>query len=331
LLQIFASVCAMFWAPQLMQESWSWSTWAFAAPRLVVLAGAAVWHGVLRQAVLSPLPYAVLALQLSLGQPLWGLAVLAMAVNQRALENLIHEMSHFCLFRSRYLQTPSHSPVKFYFATLFARLIFRDIGQYRASHKKHHGSFGDREIDPDTIIYDRAQVTSWSDVLKVTAVWYWENVECAVQTRPVTLACLASAALFARVAALTWWPAAFLGELCAWWLAAYFVVLPFLRMIAEHEEHNGLIPEGDQPLDSLFMRQWALTWTNDGFLHRWIFHPCGDGYHSLHHLTSRVPFFRLQEVHYELLRTQPIYASHCQINRMPFVRAFAWQSTAKSQ
>lgn len=316
--QALLPVCVMCLAPWGMEDPNGMQTWRFGAARLALLSLAAVWHVLLGNVVLSPLPYAVVALQLALPQPtmpMFVLVLLATAVCQRCLENLIHEASHFTLFESRHLQAPSGSPAKYYLATLFALLVFRDVERYRASHSKHHGSFGDRQVDPDTSNYDSAKVAGSAGVLRAALAWYWENATTALKARPVTLPCLAAGILCTHACATTCWPVVYFRDVCAAWLLAYFVVLPLLRMIAEQEEHSGLIPEGR---GDLVRRQWAMSRTNDGWLHRWVFHPCGDGYHAVHHLSPRVPFFRLREVHQELLKTQPIYAKGCQLNTKPF-------------
>jgi len=320
--QILTPVLLMCLTPQCTAAEEGMRDWWPTVARAAFLVAAGVWHGLLGNVVLSPLPYAVLALQLALQlapvpafewvTPL--LVLVATAVSQRSCENLIHEVSHFTLFRSQKLQLRNS------IGTFFAHLVFRDTDRYRASHKIHHGSFGDRKIDPDYSIYDMAKVSSWSGVFEAIAFWYQDNACSAARARPLTLAFFVTGALGVLSCAVSPVAAAFLQRLCVVWLQAYFVVLPPLRMVAEQEEHSGLIPEGQGDWARV---QWALSRTNDGLLHRWIFHPCGDGYHAVHHLSARVPFFRLREVHQELMKI-PAYARGCQLNRVPFRRAFLW-------
>jgi fatty acid desaturase len=85
-----------------------------------------------------------------------------------------------------------------------------------------------------------------------------------------------------------------LDALACWalyWCVPFFLVLPILRFIAEAEEH---VYAGATTIG-------AATVSNLGWLHRWMFHPHGDGYHALHHLRPAIPHHRLAIAHRRLL------------------------------
>ena len=65
-------------------------------------------------------------------------------------------------------------------------------------------------------------------------------------------------------------------------LIPFVGVLPFIRFVAETGKHNYT--------ESTI---YAATISNIGFIHRWSFHPHGDGFHVLHHLYPSVPQFKL--------------------------------------
>lgn len=343
---------------------------------LAFLAAMLLWHVVFRGPVLSPLPYAVLMLQLGahyvLGSgPTWRalvlpLVLLATAVNQRALEDLVHEASHHTLYRRAHLNgcTPPASagkaaPADGLFeraqglaATLFATLVFKDIEAYHGSHSVHHGFFGNAARDPDTVIYERAKVAGAAGVARATLQWYWDSVAGAlgfVAELARRVEQRLALAVFVTVAAAVLNPT-LLAALASVWLAAYFVVLPPLRMVAEQEEHAMMIPEREafsawlredpehsakwlalaaEPekqesfLDEMLTKvQWTMSRTNAGWAHRWIFHPCGDGWHAVHHLTPRVPFHQLRRAHLELEAHEPIFRALCHRNTALFSCAF---------
>ena len=124
-----------------------------------------------------------------------------------------------------------------------------------------------------------------------------------------------------------------------------------MRMIAEQEEHARLIPDREafvawMKQDSRYLckweqlnaeeqnafvneylgkLQWTMSRTNAGRLHRLVFHPCGDGWHAVHHLSARVPFYRLQAAHQELEAMEPIFEALCHRNTALIKYAFDWR------
>ena len=156
ILQLLSAVLlnVLVWARPVTLEAW------LAAPGSLMMFGLLVfWHGMCRAIVISPLPNAVLLLQCFIR---WGLGesvlvkaitflmvLLATAVNQRALENCVHEASHHTLYHSAHLNgcsppgrkdkvfvAPSDrlEQVQQDIATMFAAMVFKDIQAW--------GSFG---------------------------------------------------------------------------------------------------------------------------------------------------------------------------------------------
>jgi len=155
-------------------------------------------------------------------------------------------------------------------------------------------------------------------------------------------------AVFVTVAAALLNPV-LLAALTFMWFVSYFVVLPPLRMVAEQQEHAMMIPERQafvawlkedsqyraewlaltEPerqegfVDELLTKlQWTMSRTNSGWVHRWIFHPCGDGWHAVHHLSPRVPFHQLKRAHLELEAREPNFGALCHRNVALFACAF---------
>jgi len=375
-LQGVMAVFQLLTAVLLNVAAWTWP-WQHTVPCcLAFLAAMLLWHGVFRGPVLSPLPYAVLLLQLGgrygLGAGpapralMLPLVLLATAVNQRALEDLVHEASHHTLYRRAHLNgcappacVGKVAPADGFLeraqglaATLFATLVFKDIEAYHSSHSVHHGFFGNAARDPDTVIYERSRVAGAAGVVRVTLQWYWENLQGALQfvaelARRVEQRL--ALAVFVTVAAALLNPV-LLAALTSVWFVAYFVVLPPLRMVAEQEEHAMMIPKREAFLswlkedlqhraewlalaaeperqerlvDELLTKlQWTMSRTNSGWVHRWIFHPCGDGWHAVHHLSPRVPFHQLKRAHLELEACEPIFRALCHRNVALFACAF---------
>merc|ERR1712127_525232 len=296
------------------------------------------------------------------------MVLLATAVNQRALENCVHEASHHTLYHSAHLNgcsppgrkdkvfvAPSDrlEQVQQDIATMFAAMVFKDIQAYHESHSIHHRHLGDAAHDPDYSIYERTKVTRGVEVAHVTLCWYWDNFHAAVEfTSQVARRSgwrLALAGLAAAVAALV--GSAEVAEVTSVWVLAYLFVLPPLRMIAEQEEHARLIPDREafvawMKQDSRYLckweqlnaeeqnafvneylgkLQWTMSRTNAGRLHRLVFHPSGDGWHAVHHLSARVPFYRLQAAHQELEAMEPIFEALCHRNTALIKYAFDWR------
>ncbi|CAK8997937.1 unnamed protein product [Durusdinium trenchii] len=96
----------------------------------------------------------------------WILLFVCTAIAQRALENLVHEHSHGNLLR----------PSNHWLARVTGFLVYKDLEEYRSSHRIHHQKFGLDE-DPDRIVYGRAATRPLLGKVSVVCVWYHENLQ----------------------------------------------------------------------------------------------------------------------------------------------------------
>jgi fatty acid desaturase len=89
------------------------------------------------------------------------------------------------------------------------------------------------------------------------------------------------------------------GFALAWCLAVlvpFCVVLPFMRMFAESEEH---LYDGCSEAED--------TFDNGSFLSRWLTHPAGDAHHWVHHVLTSVPHWKMHRAHLLFLKLDPLY------------------------
>ncbi|MEZ6035884.1 MAG: fatty acid desaturase family protein [Planctomycetota bacterium] len=218
----------------------------------------------------------------------WGIypaLAIIIASRMRGLENLVHEASHYNLFRTR-----EHN--QSLFQLLFATAVFRDVEDYRASHSRHHRYLGDDARDPDLrrwagigldALPDRWLWLVWLrpltgfltlEFLATTFVEFWATKRTAARRR----ALLFWGTVIVVVAVFNLWV-----PFLIYWGLPFFVILPILRFWAELSEHTGLDPQ-----DPLGSSRANLT-----LLDRWLLHPHNDGYHQVHHLSPGVPFYQL--------------------------------------
>jgi len=227
---------------------------------------------------------------------------------QRGLEVLVHEGSHYNLHR-----TPLGRAGKTNDRTtnwLAAYPTFSDVRTFREAHLPHHNLFG-TEHDP---CFHRFARFDWQHLARTKPllfirqmagqmgpyIWGWWS-QVGTNWKVFLRGCL----WHLLILALPLW--ALLGSrgllLWAWyWLVPFVVVLPVLRFVAEAGKHRY------EDTEDVF----DATVSNVGFIHRWYFHPHGDGYHLLHHMDATIPHHQLGRVHRLLLEVEPEYAArHC--------------------
>ena len=233
----------------------------------------------------------------------WAVTVVVVLVIGRfgrAQECLVHEASHRNWQRNGKLNDILANVLAGYPTA-------SQVGGYRRQHVIHHAHLGSPE-DPDIQRYEEfklEELTGLGGWKLVKAIgrrlprynWGWYTT---IGTNPVTMALTGSwfLVVFGLVAVVAGPGVA----VVAWlhWLAGYALVLPVIRMIGEAEEHRYLA--GDTVFNA--------TISNIGWAQRWIVHPHGDGYHSLHHLWSSVPHHQLPRMHEALAEIDPeTYAS----------------------
>ncbi|MER5357178.1 fatty acid desaturase family protein [Streptomyces sp. NPDC002785] len=218
----------------------------------------------------------------------------------RALENLVHEASHYNWSRHR----RRLNDVLGYL--LAAAPTGSRISAYRTSHLLHHGRFGTAE-DPDRYRYaeldlealPRTSLGAFAAgvtrrLLRYQLGWLRELRTNALAPL-VTL--LWSAVCVGAPTALLLGPrtgAVAVGV----WLFAHFVLLPPLRLVAEADEH--VYSDARTVFDA--------TVSNTGRLQRLLFHPHADGYHTVHHMWPGVPHHALRYVHRLLMSEDAEFA-----------------------
>jgi len=225
-----------------------------------------------------PLTYVWLVL------PLWVLSIRSM----RGLECLVHEVSHFNVLQNRKLGDV--------FGNLFAAIpVFSTVEKYRDSHLRHHKFFG-TENDPDKPRHDHLELDELNRnkplkffhqiiirIPKYVPGW-WITIGTTWRVTLLSLfwhfilVILPVAVLQGFIGAIIFWGISF--------LIPFFFLLPFLRLIGESAEHDYTTK-----LDVA-----VGTYSNTGLLHRMIFHPHCDGFHTLHHLYPYIPHYHLPKL-----------------------------------
>jgi fatty acid desaturase len=225
------------------------------------------------------------------------LAFCLIARSQRALECLVHEASHY-----NWSTRPGINDLA---ANLLAALpVFSSVQRYRASHILHHRYFGST-YDPDRIRYeeleiddlDRSSLKAFASgtIVRLPAYFlsWWRTI--GLNPALFLVSIFWQLAIFVAPASVILDIGRGLLVWVIWWLIPLILVLPPLRFVAEAGEH---VYNGPSNL-------FQATITNCGPIHRWLFHPHGDGYHLIHHLCPKIPHYNLKASHWFLMRIDP--------------------------
>jgi fatty acid desaturase len=198
-----------------------------------------------------------------------------------ALECLVHEASHFNW--SRY-----HRRVNDLLSfVLAAAPTGARIADYRSSHLKHHGRFGtdddpdrERHKELDLEALPRHSLVAFGGGLPRRFPAYQRGWLSAFGVTPA-IAALPFLWAVAFVALPGWWIGGARTAVSAYvaWLLAYLFFLPVIRFVGESSEH--IYRQASTVFDA--------TISNLGRLQRVVFHPHGDGYHTVHHMWPGVP------------------------------------------
>lgn len=239
------------------------------------------------------------------------LTIVAIARQQRAMENMVHDGSHGNWYRA------SKKINDQLVDALVAVPVLSSVATYWPFHRDHHGAYGGHD-DPcrrrfDAMgIYNIDLSTPWKITVAVlrwlpeyNAEYYREIGSLAgsligkfavwhlvVIILPVTV----MAYMTLDVSAIT---ALALGVVAwvAFWMIPFTLPLPVIRSIAEAEEHD--YDHADTEFDT--------TYTNSGFWHRVLLHPAGDAYHLIHHMYPKIPGRIHGDVHKYLMANDPKY------------------------
>jgi fatty acid desaturase len=210
----------------------------------------------------------------------------------RGFDNLTHEASHQNVFKTRSM----HQALEF----SFAFPVFKTIADYWPFHRIHHsGHRTDKDNDPDTQQNIRWGVEGRSEPVKwYTLLWFYAGRLLVLyyvvdHVRYNVLPHLKSRTLLTRRAFFWGCVFALVALTHSWELLLYGYVipvlfwLPFVRFVTESSKHNNVDLEDD----------FGNSRNNIGWIHQWLLHPHGDGFHQLHHFASCIPFYNLKKAY----------------------------------
>ncbi|MEV7599130.1 fatty acid desaturase family protein [Kitasatospora sp. NPDC089797] len=237
------------------------------------------------------------------------LAGVVIARQLRALENLVHDASHFNWSRHR---RRLNDVVGYLLA---AAPTGSRISTYRTSHLLHHGRFGTTS-DPDRNRYEELELEA---LPRTSSRAFTAGVARRLLRyqlgwlRELRTNALAPIVTMLWSTVIVGAPAALLmgvrsgATATGVWLFAYFVLLPPLRLVAEADEH--VYSDARTVFDA--------TVSNTGWLQRLLFHPHADAYHTVHHMWPGIPHHALRRVHRLLLAEDTEFARRVRTrNRM---------------
>jgi fatty acid desaturase len=229
-----------------------------------------------------------------------ALAAVAMARQLRALECLAHEGSHFNWSRR-------HRRLNDFLATMLAAFpTGTRISDYRESHLVHHGLFGS-PADPDRQRFteldiegmDRSGFLPYARATLQRLPGYQIGWISTVNSAPaVAMLPLLWGAIFVAGPVFLLDGTAPAIAAATTWLCAYIIVLPVIRFVGESDEH--CYEDARTVFDA--------TVSSLGRIQRLVFHPHGDGYHTVHHMWPGVPHHRIARLHRALLASDRAYA-----------------------
>jgi fatty acid desaturase len=218
------------------------------------------------------------------------IAFVVIGNRQRALGNLLHEVSHGNL--------SPHRHVNDYLAhLLLAAPLLNSLRVYRELHARHHAWLGDQQHDPDWL----------SPPPPSEDQWYHVYMRC-LTTYPVVRGSLlghfSGGQLTARLrfGILAWWTIFtllmatanlhFAMLFLSLWFGARITVFHAITTFREMTDHYGLMPGG--------IFSFTREIPDHGVLSL-LFHPHHNGYHLTHHLFPAVPYHQLPGLHEQLM------------------------------
>lgn len=192
------------------------------------------------------------------------LSCLLIASRLRGFENLVHEASHYNLFR----QPSTHYALQF----LYAFPVFRVLQDYRRGHLLHHKHLGDPTRDPDLVRIVDLGLDRVPDApvyyllgLPFSGAIHWEYLTTTfVDFWTLRDEYPAKAVFWAAVLAGAVSSPAAARVLALYYAVPLLLVLPVLRYWAEAAEHIGLDLRG----------KFGSSRSNLGFFHKWFSECC---------------------------------------------------------
>jgi len=228
---------------------------------------------------------------------LGGVGLLFITRQMRALENIVHFGSHnnFVAKQSANDQMTN---------VLAAWPMLQDVKQYRLFHATHHGDYGSHD-DPCKERLQRIgagdiEITNNRQLIWAILLWmpayvreFYAEVKSSSAQLVIFLGWHAAVAMIAGIF-VSW---GFAALVLASWTIGMFLILPFLRSVAEFSEHDYDL--GDTVRET--------TFNNLGILDHLLLHPAGDAWHALHHLHPTVPWWKQGAAHRYLMENDAAY------------------------
>jgi fatty acid desaturase len=210
----------------------------------------------------------------------------------RAFEVLVHEASHYNLFHS----------IEYHFTLepLYGYPVLKDLPSYVKEHRAHHCWLGDKKKDPDWQqmqdygFHELPRNMIWIFFLKPLLGYYtftFLSTTCCSFLRGNLYRKLAFCSAFL----IPFIYFNLMDLFFMYYCIPLFVLLPIIRVWIDAGEHVHLLENKDR-----FSRARSVT----GFVNRYFLHPYGDGYHLVHHLSPRVPFYFMEKAHEELMNIE---------------------------
>jgi fatty acid desaturase len=255
------------------------------------------------------------------GRSLWWMApIYAVTVlviggwTQNRLAVLIHESSHYMLFKNRRLNELAAN-------LLVAFPLFAVMGNYRAVHWAHHRNVNDPDHDPDLKRLSAHQrrefpIGKWRFVWEYVlvqvsphkAISYLrgrakyavvpinsrsgaENFEWLGPRASRVLRIGFLLTLAAVLSVFGWW-----AEFMLLWMVPMFTVYPAVLFLREIAHHGNYPDNGDFTNSRVYEGKW---------LEREIFFPFSEQNHVLHHMFPTVPWHKLRAAHGVMMRYAP--------------------------
>ncbi|KAJ3167833.1 hypothetical protein HDU87_001426 [Geranomyces variabilis] len=234
-------------------------------------------------------------------------AMVLVAWAQRGLSNLLHDCSHFNLFRKRSV----NMAVGF---SLLATPLMSSLQSYRKDHTAHHNNLGSHD-DPDHGLRNETALRHYRegkfDHRDLWSLFIYDMQDLAAFRRTLLGSTFhLPAKEFLPFAA--WWLAVSLatgfmeGSFIGWrflllWHTTRCTLTYACYVFRELVDHSGL------PSESI------LAFTRTSPSGRWLqffLQPHDDNYHLLHHLLPRVPMSRFAEAHEVLMQTVESYRAN---------------------
>jgi fatty acid desaturase len=234
------------------------------------------------------------------------LSIMVIGSRMRALENLVHEASHFQLFRNKKL----NDLIGMF---LCAFPIVSSLLAYRKSHLNHHRYFGNKKLDPDLIRYKKMGIDS-SPIGKRKFYFFLLKVFLLINTPKYILGTVKSFIYNKEVPFyepinriffyITLMLLLFYFDLwklfLLYWMIPFFTTFQIIRQMSEISEHGGIYEEKE-----------FIKMTRNNFCHpilKFLIYPHNDFCHLVHHLAPFVAHYNLPRAH-NILCSESVYAS----------------------